>query len=108
MTDTPHDFSKGTGTVGVVGHPTWKLTCGECGWSQIIATEGSPLVVQCPACGWDEIEPIKEGTFATFVCAKHGRVTCIVTDANSHPDDYMDSYCPHCRVVAGQYFGPNR
>jgi hypothetical protein len=104
MTDIPHDFSKGNGTVPVTGHPVWRFTCPECNWSQIIATELAPPIQQCSACGWDELDVVQAGTFASFACAIHGHVTCIITDAASRPSDYMNIFCPHCRVQPGQYF----
>jgi hypothetical protein len=104
MSDQPHDFSKGTGTAPVTGHPTWKLTCPECNWTQIVATALAPPIQQCSVCGWDEIQAIREGTFASFVCAEHGRVTCVIPNAASKPSDCTDIFCPHCRVQAGQYF----
>ena len=104
MAGTPHDFSRGKGTVPVTGHATYKLTCPEYNWSQIIATAGAPSVLQCPLCSWDDIDVRQEGTFVSFECIKHGVITCIVTDAASKTTDHVDSFCPHCRVRAGQYF----
>lgn len=101
MSDIPHDFSRGIGTAPVQGHPTWKYTCGECGWSQIIATAASPAVRQCAYCGWEEITPVQEGTFAVLNCTLHGRVVCVVTNPQSDVDDYMDMFCPHCGPKPG-------
>ena len=85
MAGTPHGFSRGKGTVPVTGHATYKLTCPECNWSQIIATAGAPSVLQCPLCSWDDIDVRQEGTFVSFECIKHGVVTCIVTTPLAKP-----------------------
>ena len=99
MADDPQDFSASPGTVPVTAHPVWRFTCGECNWTHLIATAGAPSVQQCPWCGWEDIEPRQAGAFASFVCTVHGRVTCIITEEAIRVDDYMDLYCPHCRVI---------
>ncbi len=104
MSGSPHDFSRGKGSVPVTAHSTYKLTCPECNWSQIIATPDAPPVLQCPLCSWDEIDAKEEGTFVSFECVVHGVVTSIVTDAASKTTDHMDTFCPHCLVRPRQYF----
>ena len=99
MPDLPHDFSVGVGTAPVTADPVWRFTCTECNWTHLIATAGAPPVQQCPWCGWERIEPQQAGAFASFVCSVHGRVTCLITDEAIRVDDYMDLYCPHCRLI---------
>ena len=99
MPDLPHNFSVGTGTAPVTADPVWRFTCAECNWTHLIATAGAPPVQQCPWCGWERIEPQQAGAFASFVCSVHGRVTCLITDEAIQVDDYMDLYCPHCRLI---------
>lgn len=96
-----HNAAKATGAIPVEGHRTWKIACGGCGWSLIVATASAPPLQQCPYCGWEEISPVQEGSFATLLCATHGSITCVITDIASHPEDYMSLYCPHCRCRPG-------
>jgi len=67
--------------------------------THLIATAGAPPAQQCPWCGWERIEPQQAGAFASFVCSVHGSVTCLITDEAIRVDDYMDLYCPHCRLI---------
>ncbi len=100
MFGSAHNFSKSPGTVKVSGTPTWKLTCRECGWSQIIASKSTHQIQQCPLCGWEEIEPLKEGYFIPFSCSKHGEIICVVTNSNSGADDIEDAFCPYCKAAS--------
>jgi hypothetical protein len=99
MTKEPHDFARQS-TVGIDADPVWRFTCGECNWTHLIATPGAPPVQQCPWCGCEEIEPRQAGAFASFICSVHGRVTCVMTEDHIHAEDYMDLFCPHCRVIS--------
>jgi hypothetical protein len=102
--DEPHDFSKGPGTVPVQASPVFKFFCGECGWNHLVATPDAPQVKQWPWCGWTDLHVEREGAFASFVCSVHGRVTCIISNSNIHPDDFIELWCPHCEIRPGQYF----
>ena len=96
--ETPHKFSRDASTAPVTASAAYRLSCPECGWTHIIATPDAPPVVQCPWCGWEDIQPEQAGAFASLVCAVHGRVTCVITDPNIGTDDFMDLFCPHCRL----------
>ena len=99
MADEPHDFLANPGTIPVTGHSVWRFTCGECNWTHLVATSDSPAIQQCPWCGWEDLVPRMAGAFASFVCSMHGRVTCLIIEDAIRIDDYMDLYCPHCRVI---------
>jgi len=43
MADDSHNFSASPGTVSVTAYPVWRLTCGECNWTHLIATAGSTV-----------------------------------------------------------------
>lgn len=96
--EEPLDSSRSS-TVSVTAHPVWRFICGECNWTHLIATVDAPPVRQCPWCAWEVIEPHQVGAFASFVCSVHGRVTCLIEGDDIRVEDYLDLFCPHCRVI---------
>jgi hypothetical protein len=101
MSDTPHDFSQGQGTITLDAQQLWKVDCPDCGWSHLVGTDGAPPIQQCPWCGWTKIAPQKVGCWARFVCSVHGPVTWfserVVWVDDDEPTMEVDLFCPHCR-----------